>query len=199
MQPLASWTSIEFDWFINRFSELRRRGVTHRCRPDVKSPPPGRGNFPDAPDSLAFIIALVGDVMFADVAFAPVAFSVVDVVFTADKERADHVSPFTRHDSVMKSQVEFHRVPAWPVGHQEEALPRSGGESRVGLDSRRGRRVRSMRGHNRGPQKVRASASRMQRTRPNCIVPLEFGPDCGVVSSDGFPRYWMTGGSSPRS
>ena len=83
--------------------------------------------------------------MFADVPLGPVAFSVIDAVFTADQERADHIAAFAGHDSLPKGQVEFHRVPAWPVGHQEKALPGSGGESRVGLLRSLWRRIRSMR------------------------------------------------------
>ena len=86
--------------------------------------------------------------------------SVVDVVFAADQKWADHVTAFAGHDSLMKAQMQFHRVSARPMGHQEETLPGARGKSRVGLDRRRRRRIRSMGGHRGGP---RRSGHRLQR------------------------------------
>ena len=50
-------------------------------------------------------------------------------------------------------------MPAGPVGHQEKALPGSGGESGIRLGRRLGRSVRSMRRSSSRASEVRASAS----------------------------------------
>ena len=46
----------------------------------MQSSTPGWRDVPEAPDALAFVIALIGHVVLADVPLRPVAFTVVDVV-----------------------------------------------------------------------------------------------------------------------
>ena len=144
--------TLELDRRINCFSQLRRRGITHRCWPDIKPPSPTRWNFPDTPDTLPLVITLVGHIVPANVLLGPVASSIVDLILAADEKCTDPVSSFARHDSLPKSQVQFHHMPAGPVGHQEKALPGAGGKSSIGLDRRWGRIVPSMGGHRGSPQ-----------------------------------------------
>ena len=108
--------------------------VAHRLGPDVESASPARGDLPQAPDPLAFVVPPVGYVVLAEIALGPPALSVIDLVSTADQEWADHVAPFAGHHSLAKRQVELHLMPAGDQRLQKETNPGTTGETGIGLE-----------------------------------------------------------------
>ena len=72
---------------INRLGQLLLGRIAHRLGPDVESPFPGWGNFPETPDAFPFIVASIRDVVLANIPFGPPALPVLDLVSTSDQER----------------------------------------------------------------------------------------------------------------
>lgn len=119
---------------VDRLGQHLLGGIAHRLGPNVKSPFPARGNFPETPDAFPLIVAAIRHVVLANIPFGPPALSVLDLVSTSDQERPDPVATFAGHHPLAKGQMQLHLVSAREVGHQKESAPRSGGKPAIGLD-----------------------------------------------------------------
>src|SRR5208337_2986931 len=137
---------------VDRLGQLLLGGIAHRLGPNVESPFPARGNFPETPDAFPLIVAAIRHVVLANIPFGPPALSVLDLVSTSDQERPDPVATFAGHHPLAKCQMQLHLVSAREVGHQKESAPRPGGKPTIGLDLRlrmRGSRRVEFRHHHR--------------------------------------------------
>src|SRR5271166_5007513 len=137
---------------VDRLGQLLLGGIAHCLGPNVESPFPARGNFPETPDAFPFIVAAIRHVVLANIPFGPPALSVLDLVSTSDQERPDPVATFAGHHPLAKCQMQLHLVSAREVGHQKESAPRPGGKPTIGLDlrlRRRGSRRVEFRHHHR--------------------------------------------------
>src|SRR6266404_4997112 len=94
---------------------------------------PRRWDFPDSPNTLAFVVALVEDIVLPHVALGPVTFAIGEEIRPAHDEIAYVVPASAGHLSLLKGEVQLHQMTPRDSRLKKIAGPRAAGEAGIGF------------------------------------------------------------------